>query len=201
MSFAIRRVVLALNECWSLTPDSAISFTPAEQVLLVVGWAKDVVTHKAQNKNTCSLRCTEMDWVVDQEQPLSKKPKGSTILITIEKLLCLPLPSRRDWPQRQDGLSLHYRTSTFYIVISRFTYVNTLIFLNVSSYCIQLIHGGRLYMEMQLFSSIRGTLVETVMSQMQLQKDVPVAILLTYCCYCSYIHIYIWRHVVRLPFG
>lgn len=81
MGFAIRGVVLALDECGFLTPDEAVSFITAEEVLLVVGRTEDVVTRKAQDKYTCSLRYGELDGVVDQVKSLSKKQSGSTIVI------------------------------------------------------------------------------------------------------------------------
>lgn len=67
---AVTRAVGTLNEGGLLAPDGALPLGTAEQVLLVVGGAEDVVTHQTQEEDSSSMGCGELDWVINQVQAL-----------------------------------------------------------------------------------------------------------------------------------
>lgn len=69
---AVRRAIGALDITRLAAPDPTVALCAAEQVLLMVGGAEDVVTPQAEDEDPCNLRGGELDGVVDQVQALQE---------------------------------------------------------------------------------------------------------------------------------
>lgn len=72
MRAAIGGAIRALDPCWFATPDGAGALCAAEQILLVVGGAKDVIPNEAEQQDGEGVGIGELDWVVHQVQTLKR---------------------------------------------------------------------------------------------------------------------------------
>lgn len=67
---AVSGAIRALDVCWLAAPDGAGALRAAEQILLVVGGAKDVISNKAEQQDCEGVGIGQLDRVVHQVQTL-----------------------------------------------------------------------------------------------------------------------------------
>lgn len=90
MDAAIYWTIRALDKSRLAAPYFAFTLRPAEQVLLMVGGAEDVVAHQAECEDGPGIRGGELDWVVDQVQTLKQRDKRKNWeILKIPTLACV----------------------------------------------------------------------------------------------------------------